>query len=178
MTTYRRANAKWTINECLRLEREFDLLKLSIDEIATLHERSANGIMYKLDSEGLADYNVLAVCGTNYQLRVSDINNEKKNETKNEKKNETKDDDSNEDDSNEDSDYEEELDDDNNDDAASEVSDLEEDEDKQEYYRFNVRQQINMLSKQLANLTAIVYKVLSPKQAANRFNFEDLAGCR
>ena len=169
MTTYRRANAKWTINECLRLEREFDLLKLSIDEIATLHERSANGIMYKLDSEGLADYNVLAVCGTNYQLRVSDINNRDSNQDE-------EDEDEDEKDSDDSSDYEEELD---NDDAASEVSDLEEeDEDKEEYDRFNVRQQINILTKQLANLTAIVYKVLSPKQGANRFNFEDIAGCR
>ena len=162
MTTYRRANAKWTINECLRLEREFDLLKLSIDEIATLHERSANGIMYKLDSEGLADYNVLAVCGTNYQLRDSDINNRHFNQE-------------GEDEDEKDSDYEEELDGDN-DDAASEVSDLE--EDNEEYDRLNIRQQINILSKQLANLTAIVYKVLSPKQGGNRLNFDDLAGCR
>jgi hypothetical protein len=163
MTTYRRANAKWTINECLRLEREFDLLKLSIDEIAALHERSAQGIMYKLDSEGLADYNVLAVCGTNYQLRDSDINNQDSNQEE-------------EDEDEKDSDYEEELDGDN-DDAASEVSDLEED-DNEEYDRFNIRQQINILSKQLANLTAIVYKVLSPKQGGNRLNFDDLAGCR
>jgi TATA-binding protein-associated factor Taf7 len=151
------------------LEREFDLLKLSIDEIAALHERSAQSIMYKLDSEGLADYNVLAVCGTNYQLRDSDINNRHSNHEE---------EDEDEKDSDDSSDYEEELD---NDDAASEVSDLEEDEDeedKEEYDRFNVRQQINILSKQLANLTAIVYKVLSPKQGANRFNFEDLAGCR
>ena len=169
MTTYRRANAKWTINECLRLEREFDLLKLSIDEIATLHERSAQSIMYKLDSEGLADYNVLAVCGTNYQLRVSDINNRDSNQDE-------EDEDEDEKDSDDSSDYEEELD---NDDAASEVSDLEEeDEDKEEYDRFNVRQQINILTKQLANLTAIVYKVLSPKQGGNRLNFDDLAGCR
>ena len=168
MTTYRRANAKWTINECLRLEREFDLLKLSIDEIAALHERSAQGIMYKLDSEGLADYNVLAVCGTNYQLRDSDINNQDSNQEE-------------EDEDEKDSDYEEELDGDN-DDAASEVSDLEDleedEEDKEEYDRFNLRQQINILSKQLANLTAIVYKVLSPKQGGNRLNFDDLAGCR
>jgi hypothetical protein len=173
MTTYRRANAKWTINECLRLEREFDLLKLSIDEIAVLHERSAQGIMYKLDSEGLADYNVLAVCGTNYQLRHSDINKDIKEEEEEEDEDEKDSDDS--------SDYEEELDGDN-DDAASEVSDLEDleedEEDKEEYDRFNLRQQINILSKQLANLTAIVYKILSPKQGGNRLNFDDLAGCR
>ena len=170
MTTYRRANAKWTINECLRLEREFDLLKLSIYEIAALHERSPQAIMYKLDSEGLADYNVLAVCGTNYQLRDSDINNRHSNQD-----DEDDDDDDDEKDSDESSDYEEELD---NDDAASEVSDLEEDEKEDEYDRFNIRQQINILSKQLAKLTQIVYKVVSPKQGGNRLNFDDLSGCR
>jgi hypothetical protein len=172
MTTYRRANAKWTINECLRLEREFDLLKLSIDEIAARHERSAQSIMYKLDSEGLADYNVLAVCGTNYQLRVSDINNQDSNQ---DEEDEDEDEDEDEKDSDDSSDYEEELHG-NNDDAASEVSDLE--EDNEEYDRFNIRQQINILSKQLANLTAIVYKVLTPKQGDNRLNFDDLSGCR
>jgi len=54
---YTRANAKWTINECLRLEREYDLLELSIQDIALLHERSPEAIMYKLDNEGIADYN-------------------------------------------------------------------------------------------------------------------------
>ena len=54
---YTRANAKWTVNECLRLEREFDLLNLSVQEIALLHDRSPNAIMYKLHAEGIADYN-------------------------------------------------------------------------------------------------------------------------
>ena len=54
---YRRANAKWTVNECLRLEREFDLLKLTVQDIALLHERSPDAIMYKLEAEGIADYN-------------------------------------------------------------------------------------------------------------------------
>ena len=54
---YRRANYKWTINECLRLEREYDLLELSIQDIALLHERSPEAILYKLDNEGIADYN-------------------------------------------------------------------------------------------------------------------------
>ncbi len=60
MEKYRRTGKKWTINECLRLQREFELLELSIYEISLLHERSPNAIMYKLDSEGFADYNKLA----------------------------------------------------------------------------------------------------------------------
>jgi hypothetical protein len=50
---------KWTINECLKLEREFGLLKLSIPEIAILHKRTINAIMFKLEAEGLDTYNNL-----------------------------------------------------------------------------------------------------------------------
>jgi hypothetical protein len=50
---------RWTVNESLQLQREFELLKLTIDEIATKHKRTPNAIMYKLDQEGLADYNTL-----------------------------------------------------------------------------------------------------------------------
>lgn len=50
---------KWTINECLRLEREFDLLQLTVPEIAALHSRTDYAIMCKLHAEGLADFNEL-----------------------------------------------------------------------------------------------------------------------
>jgi uncharacterized protein YlxW (UPF0749 family) len=59
MTSFKRFGNRWTINECLQLEREFDLLELSIDEMAQRHQRTPNAIMLKLDSEGHADYNVL-----------------------------------------------------------------------------------------------------------------------
>jgi hypothetical protein len=48
-----RSGYKWTINECLRLEREFDLLELSVPEMALLHKRTINAIMCKLQDEGL-----------------------------------------------------------------------------------------------------------------------------
>jgi hypothetical protein len=50
---------RWTINEVLSLQREFELLNLSIDEIASRHNRTVNSIMYKLDQEGFANYNDL-----------------------------------------------------------------------------------------------------------------------
>ena len=50
---------KWNVNECLRLEREFDLLQLSVPEIAKLHNRTINAIMFKLEVEGLDTYNNL-----------------------------------------------------------------------------------------------------------------------
>ena len=50
---------KWTISECLRLEREYDLLKLSVPEMAILHKRTINAIMFKLQAEELDTYNNL-----------------------------------------------------------------------------------------------------------------------
>jgi len=52
---------KWTINECLRLEREYDLLKLSVAEMAILHKRTMNAIMCKLQAEGLDTFNNLYI---------------------------------------------------------------------------------------------------------------------
>jgi hypothetical protein len=59
MTTYKRFGNRWTVNECLQLQREFELLQLPIDEIAQIHQRTPNAIMFKLDAEDIADYNVL-----------------------------------------------------------------------------------------------------------------------
>jgi len=58
MSTHRIGN-KWTVNEVLSLQREFELLGWDIDQIAEKHGRTANAIMFKLDQEGFADYNVL-----------------------------------------------------------------------------------------------------------------------
>lgn len=44
---------KWNINELLRLEREYELLELNVNEIAKLHQRTASAIAMKLQSEGI-----------------------------------------------------------------------------------------------------------------------------
>jgi len=125
-----RSGLKWTVNECLRLEREYDLLKLSVEEIALLHQRSPYAIMYKLDAEGIADFNEL------YQQTYP---NKASNKAKEE--------------SDDESESESESDDKKNDDA-SELSD-------NEYDRYDLKQQVRLLTKQLSNLTAIVYKFVS-----------------
>lgn len=65
MPEYKRFGNRWTINECLQLQREFELLQLSIGEIAKRHKRTPNAIMLKLDQEGLADYNAVHFNYTN-----------------------------------------------------------------------------------------------------------------
>jgi hypothetical protein len=49
---YKRHNYSWSINEILRLQREYELLGLNISEIANLHQRSENSILYKIKKEG------------------------------------------------------------------------------------------------------------------------------
>lgn len=56
----RHAN-KWTVNECLSLNREFELLKLTMPEIALRHGRTVNAIMFKIQAEGWATYDDLYV---------------------------------------------------------------------------------------------------------------------
>lgn len=67
MPEYTRNGNRWTVNECLQLQREYELLGLSIDEIASRHKRTINAIMFRLDHEGFADYNVLSSNYTNSQ---------------------------------------------------------------------------------------------------------------
>jgi hypothetical protein len=59
MSTYTRNRKRWSINECIDLQREFELLEWSIDEIAMKHKRTPNAIMFRLSHEGFADYSVL-----------------------------------------------------------------------------------------------------------------------
>jgi len=42
---------KWNINEIIALQREYELLELSVQEIAQLHQRSIRSILCKLDQE-------------------------------------------------------------------------------------------------------------------------------
>lgn len=55
MTTCRRSGYKWTINELLSLQREYELLSLPINDIAERHGRSFFSILSKLKSEGFID---------------------------------------------------------------------------------------------------------------------------
>lgn len=51
----RRQGNKWTINELISLQREYELLELTVQEISANHQRSETAILYKLESEGLID---------------------------------------------------------------------------------------------------------------------------
>ena len=54
--SYKRSGNKWTVNEILSLQREYELLKLSVQEMSIRHKRSEEAIMYKLEAEGFIDH--------------------------------------------------------------------------------------------------------------------------
>ena len=43
---------KWSINEVLTLQRQYELLDLTVKQIAKLHKRTEDSICYKIESEG------------------------------------------------------------------------------------------------------------------------------
>jgi len=51
MSTTKRNGNKWTIQETLSLQREYELLEWTVQEIAAKHERSVNAILFKLLAE-------------------------------------------------------------------------------------------------------------------------------
>ena len=51
MSTIKRNGNKWTIQETLSLQREYELLEWTVQEIAAKHERSVNAILFKLLAE-------------------------------------------------------------------------------------------------------------------------------
>ena len=55
MTTYRRSGFKWTVNELISLQREYELLEWTVQQIAEKHERSVEAILFRLESEEFID---------------------------------------------------------------------------------------------------------------------------
>ena len=74
----RRQGNKWTINELISLQREYELLELTVQEIAEKHQRSETAILYRLESEGLIDsWNTArGFVSEDYQNSVSSANKE------------------------------------------------------------------------------------------------------
>lgn len=55
MKSQNRNGNKWTINEVLLLQREFELCGLNVHQIAEKHDRTSSAIMFKLDQEGFTN---------------------------------------------------------------------------------------------------------------------------
>jgi ribosomal protein S8 len=52
MSNYKRSGNKWSVNELLSLQREYELLEMDVEEISLKHQRTVEAILHKLESEG------------------------------------------------------------------------------------------------------------------------------
>ena len=145
-TDYKRFGNRWTINECLQLQREFELLNLSIDEIAKIHQRTPNAIMLKLDREEFADYNV--ICNNHQSFNV---------DTEIQKKNRYEDEDEDED---EDEEKEENSSEYGEDDCANDEQDDDDDEqdDDEQDDIDDLKHHVKRIEKQLNAITEMLLK--------------------
>ena len=80
---YTRKGKSWTINECLQLQREYELLEWPINKIALKHKRTPEAIMSKIIKEEFINYefyeNLLIY--KNKQEKCCESNNESNNES-------------------------------------------------------------------------------------------------
>ena len=51
----KRNGNKWNVNELLSLQREYELLEMSVKDIAVKHSRTELAILYRLESEGFIE---------------------------------------------------------------------------------------------------------------------------
>jgi hypothetical protein len=55
MYANKRNGNRWTVNELLSLQREYELLEWNVKQIAEKHERTERAILFRLESEGIID---------------------------------------------------------------------------------------------------------------------------
>ena len=142
-----RHNFKWNVNELLSLQREYELLEMTIQDIAIKHERSIDAILFRLQKEGFIETWIDARGYQEYSKTLpylagsldSGINAYDYHEDV------TDDDLAND----KDSDYEEE----------NEFS--EDDEDKDEYDIYNVNQRIWGLENAIKDIRSVINTLLS-----------------
>ena len=79
---YTRTGKTWTINECLQLQREHELLGWTIDEIAIKHKRTPNAIMYKIVKEEFENSDLLS----SYLFCKNDIEEQEEQEEQEQEK--------------------------------------------------------------------------------------------
>lgn len=70
--TCNRYGKKWSVNEVNQLQREYELLYMSIPEIALKHQRDVKGIAYKLFKEGIVT-SLPDVVNRNVVIEVIDL---------------------------------------------------------------------------------------------------------
>jgi hypothetical protein len=160
-TQQARFGFKWSVNEVLSLQREFELLGWSIDEIAQKHQRTPNAIMYKLDQEGFADYNELY--SAHHGLNTS-LSNKNSTQLNLQSFHSDSDDDFEQDDD-DDEDFEDEEDDDDEDfEDEEDVDDEDEDEDDE---IANLSERLDNLEESISEIKYMIKQFMTTKSTSS-----------
>lgn len=150
---YSRYGLKWSVNEVLSLQREFELLGLTIDQIAQKHQRTPSAIMYKLDQEGFADYNELYSDYHNLNTSTNTENPSELNLSHN------------------DADSDEEEDEDDDEDYECDADEEEEDDDEDDDDEMaNLSERIDNLEGSISEIKDMI-KLLMTKQSVSNLRF-------
>lgn len=161
---------KWSVNECLQLEREYDLLKMSVPEMALKHNRTLNAIMFKLQAEGLCSYNqaYIKTFGQNFiDEQIDKLNN--LCTTKYDEEDEVSDESDEDEDDEDDEDYVPNLDESDDDDEDYEKEEL--DDGSNKTYVFN---QIKRIHKHLNNILSYFSNPAISKANNNKEDEEEM----
>ena len=168
MNVNKRLGNRWTVNEVISLQREYELLEWTVQQIAEKHQRSDSSILYKLESEGFINSwnEARGFNSENYQNSLSDVKNVVKNVVKNDVKNVVEDDDDDED--------EEFGGGDDNDEEYQFVEEVESDDDEEsEYDETEVEQlservwSLETSVSEISLMVKSIYSILSAKQSNN-----------
>jgi hypothetical protein len=152
MSNHKRCGNKWTVNELLSLQREYELLEWNIQKIALKHSRSIESILYKLEEEGFIS-SWADARGFNPSQYKKHVNNVEHDEDEDEDYEDEDGDDEDGDD--EDDDYEEEEEDED-DDYEEEDEDVDDEDDENQK-----NNEVEKLTERIWNLETSVSDISS-----------------
>ena len=146
-----RHRAKWTVPELNNLHNEYEIKELTVQQIAGLHNRTVHGILNKLQSEGLIDSSWENARGWVNPSEVPTISLKPALQLAEEEgEDEDEDEDSIVEDDPDDEDYVPE----------DEDEEEEEEEEEEDFDPYSIKQKVEFLEKQLANIYSLLEKHL------------------
>jgi hypothetical protein len=165
MKAYKRNGNKWTVNETLALQREYELLEWTVQEISAKHERSIGSILFKLTSEtfipswndargfNIADYAVSVLCQGAHCDNEGDNDDDDEDYVDEDK--DCEDNDYEDEDEDEDEDYNEDEDCDADDEEDEDYDDEDEEDDVSQGW--NLKDSVTEIS----NMVKLMFQVMS-----------------
>ena len=182
----KRNGNKWAVNEVLALQREYELLEWTIQEISAKHQRSIGSILFKLTAEGfipswndargfnIADYAVSvlcqgALCDNDYDNDDDEDYADDEEEDDEEEDDEDEDDEDYEDEDEEEEEEEEESEDNEADDEDNDADYVDVDEDEDEDCA-NADQGWNLKDSvtEIGNMVKLMFQVMSASKQKSK----------